>query len=92
MGVVENRLNGHAKSGFAVVTMVALLFGCRGGILRLAIRASRLASPPDFFKVVDAVRFGREKFIDSDDVHGHYLLLGHKLAREIAVVKRNLLP
>jgi hypothetical protein len=85
--MVENRLNGHTESSIAVVAMVTLLFRCRSGILRLAVRAGRLASPPDFFEVVDAVGFGREKFVDSDDVHDHYLLLGHKLAQEIAFVK-----
>lgn len=87
MGVVEDRLNSDAESGIAVVTMVALLFWSRGGILRLAIGASRLASPPDFLKVSNAICFGREKFVDSDDVHGRYLLLGYKLAQEMAVVK-----
>ena len=33
MGVVEDRLNSDAESGIAVVTMVALLFWSRGGIL-----------------------------------------------------------
>lgn len=90
--MVKDRLYGNTKSGITVVAMVALLFRCRSGILRLAVRASGLASPPDFFQVADAVRFGREKLVNSDDVHGHYLLLGHNLAQKIAFVKRNLLP
>jgi len=85
--MVENGLNADTKSGIAVVAMVTLLFRRRSGILRLTVRASGFASPPDFFKVGDAIRFGREKFVNSDDVHGHYLLLGYKLPQEIAFVK-----
>jgi hypothetical protein len=62
------------------------------GILRLAVRTGRLAFPPDFFKVDNAIRFGGEKLVDSYDVHGHYLLMGYKLAQKVVAVKRNLLP
>jgi hypothetical protein len=87
MGMVENGLDCDAKGSIAVVTMVTLLFWYGSGILRLAVRAGRLASPPDFFEMVDAIRFGREKFVDSDDVHGYYLLLGLNLAQEVELVK-----
>jgi len=90
--MMENGLDGDAKGGIAVVAMVTLLFRGSSGILRLTVRTSRFAMPPCFFKVVDTIRFGREKLVDSNDVHGHYLLMGYKLAQGIVVVKRNLLP
>lgn len=92
MGMVEDCLDGDAESGITVVAMVALFFWNGRGILRLTVRTGRLAFPPDFFKVSNAIGLRGEHFVDFYYVHGFYLLLGHKLAQGIGVVKRNLLP
>lgn len=68
--LVEDRAYGDAVGGIAVIAMMAMLFGHRAGIGRVAIRTDGRSLPADLFKIDDAVILGREPFIYLYDIHG----------------------
>jgi len=89
---VEDRSDCDAEARITIIAVMALFGGQGCCILGLAVWASRLPSPSDLLKMGDTISFGGEQFVDLNDVHGHYLLLGHKLTQAVVACQVFLLP